>query len=453
MKVLHTADLHFSISPDKLPEVIRTTNFLLDQAVVEQPDAIIISGDSFDEYDGRIRLDSECVRAAISFVQRAADIAPVLVITGTPSHDRETPYIFRHLQGKFPIHVSSDIETVVLTRLSDSVLLFDRYSGESVSGDLAVFTCIPSIDKRHLMANFGGSIQEGNRETRGLIHDLFAGLGLINDTVPDGIPCIAVLHGMCTGSQFSQGGQVAVGEDLEFGISDLAVLHADYCALGHVHMQQCFDLGNGVKACYSGSVGRMNFGEKEAKGFLVVEFDASGSAKEIKNVPTPARKFCFVEAKWDESVEGIEHVERALVAALPDAAGADVRFRFDVPEELRHLVDRAGIEESFLAVGALRVKIELQILPKTRARAAGISQLTSLPEKVRKWGDATDMVIPDSVLQLAGIIEGLSVEELLTHALSSSVPAKAVGSDVAPNQMPLNAATAILIAQEQTSLF
>ena len=450
-KVIHMADLHYSTNADQLEETDRCSHFVLDYAKENPPDVIIFAGDTADEYVGKIRIDSETARRMIALVQRAASIAPLLIITGTPSHDRETPYLFRHLQGKFPIHVSSDIETVALTQCSPGVFRFDKYQGVTIKEDVAVFTCIPSIDKRHLMANFGGSIREGNFETRELIHDLFAGLGLINDTVPDGTPCIAVTHGMATGSRFSTG-QTAVGEDLEFGLNDLVGLHADYVAMGHVHMQQCFDLGNGVKACYSGSVGRMNFGEKEAKGFLVVEFDASGSVREIKNIPTPARKFCFVEAKWTADVEGVEHVETALVAAIPDAAGADVRFRFDLPEELRHLVDRAGIERAFLDAGALRVKCEIQILPRLRQRAAGISQLASLPAKVLKWAQATDTVVPDSVLELAGVIEGLSLEDLLARALSVFGPESPAATAVRP---PINSMETVgaLIVSEQTSLF
>jgi len=42
-KVLHTADLHFSINTDKLVEVVSTTDFLLERAVIERPDVIILS--------------------------------------------------------------------------------------------------------------------------------------------------------------------------------------------------------------------------------------------------------------------------------------------------------------------------------------------------------------------------------------------------------------------------
>ena len=68
MKILHTADFHFSNNVDKLQEVVRVTDHLLSVAYQERPDCIVLAGDTLDEFDGRIRLDSDCARAAISFV-------------------------------------------------------------------------------------------------------------------------------------------------------------------------------------------------------------------------------------------------------------------------------------------------------------------------------------------------------------------------------------------------
>ena len=230
LKVLHTADLHFSISTDKLPEVIRTTDALLVQARAEQPDVIILGGDTVDEYDGRIRLDSDCARAAISFVQQAADIAPVVIIRGTKSHDRESPYFFRHLRGKNPIHVATSIEQVALVR-HDLDLHAYRYEWRPladqrlVEGErtVAAFSLVPSLDKSQLLACVDASIAGGNIVFRELVHDLFAGFGLVNDACQ--CPTFLVTHGMATGAVFSSG-QQAVGEDLEFSIGDLQAARA-----------------------------------------------------------------------------------------------------------------------------------------------------------------------------------------------------------------------------------
>jgi len=411
-KVLHSADLHFSISVDKLPEVVRTTDSLLVQARAEQPDVIILAGDTLDEYDGRIRLDSECARAAISFVQQAADIAPVVIIRGTKSHDRESPYFFAHLRGKNPIHVATSIEQVALVRhelgahgyfyewrpLADQHLV----EGERT---VAAFSLVPSLDKSQLLACVDATIAGGNIVFRELVHDLFAGFGLVNDACQ--CPTFLVTHGMLTGAVFSSG-QTAVGEDLEFGLSDLHAARASYVALGHVHKFQEF-VGN---VFYPGSPGRLNFGEQEEKGFIMAEFEGRVFSG-YRFLSTPARRFCFGAVEWDGSVETVLAEARRLAA---DCSGADVRFRYSIPEEERMSVDRSALESLFLGAGANRAKIEMNVIPKQRTRAEGISKLETLPDKVLSWGTVVGEEIPADVLLLAGRIEGLSSEELLAEA-------------------------------------
>jgi hypothetical protein len=52
-------------------------------------------------------------------------------------------------------------------------------------------------------------------------------------------------------------------------------------------------------------------------------------------------------------------------------------------------------------------------MPAYRQRAAGISRLETLPEKVVKWAETTAMELPQRVLDIAAVIEGMSVEELI----------------------------------------
>jgi len=386
MKILHTADFHFSNNVDKLQEVVRVTDHLLSVAYQERPDCIVLAGDTLDEFDGRIRLDSDCARAAISFIERAADIAPVVIIRGTRSHDRESPYLFGHLRGRFPVHVSSDVEIVALLDTGDFAPI-DLVSGGNCK---AIFTLVPSLDKAALLGRLPtDSIRGGNIQFRELVHDLFAGFGLLNEQF--NVPTVLVSHGMVTGAQFSSG-QMAIGEDLEFGVNDLQASRCDAIMLGHVHKHQSW--GNVV---YSGSPGRLNFGEQEDKGFIVWEFD--GKRPSYRFVSTPARRFVFGETAWEGSGD---QFSADLDAAVADCSGD------------RQCVDRAAIEQRFLDAGANRVKIEAQVLPRQRQRAAGISNIDSLPAKVRKWGDTVGEDIPADVLAVAGAIEGLEVEELLT---------------------------------------
>ncbi|MCK5607584.1 metallophosphoesterase [Candidatus Pacearchaeota archaeon] len=423
-KILHTADLHFSNKVDKLEETIRCSNHMLNVTKEEKPDVIILSGDTVDEYDGKIKLDSPTARAAISFVQRCADIAPVVIIKGTNSHDRQAPYIFQHLRAEYPVYVGTELEQVALVRGGDGLYkffpqthivqsLFDAPGGGTKTEEYAMsadvvasFTLLPSVDKSYLYAKVDGGIQEGNAQIRELLHDVLAGFGQINDTIS--APCILVGHGMITGAEFSSG-QTAIGEDLEFGVGDLHAAKCDYYAMGHVHKYQQFP----GHIYYSGSPGRLNFGEQEEKGFLMPEFDGR-EVKEVKFHPTPARRFVFGEADWRKG--GKEALDASLAKCVADCKGADVRFRYSINEEEMTAVRKDDIERQFMEAGAKRVKIECQILPKERVRAEGISKLEGLPEKVKKYGETVGEEIPQVVLDIAAVIEGNDVEELIAMA-------------------------------------
>lgn len=431
MKVLHTADLHFSVKPDKLEEVVRVSDVLLQGAAVNPPDLIILAGDFIDQYDGKIPADSACFRAAKSFMRRAADIAPVVMVRGTKSHDKDISGLFDDISTRCPIHVASDVEQIKL--VMDEMTGCIRFlplaeAGNGMESPVAVFTLTPSLDKSFLAANGAGGIASGNMEYRQLLYDLFAGLGLVNDSLPYDVPRIFVGHGLLTGAVYSTG-QSALGEDMEFSVNDLLAANCDAYMLGHIHKYQAHA---GGKIVYSGSPARLNYGEVETKGYVEWKFDGR-SVVGSRFVELPARRFHFVEGHVEEGMVVADYVRDLVEQAKAEANGADVRLRFDVPEEFRSTVDRAEIERLLLEAGALKVKIEMQVIPKQRQRAAGISNIKTLPEKVVAWGTTVDVPVPADVLALAGKIEGLSVEELLVMVTAEPKPAVA---EVVPLPIP-----------------
>lgn len=264
MRLLHTADLHFQSNPDILDEVQRVAGYIVALAEVERPDAVVLAGDTMDEWAGKIRLDSDAARAAIAFVTALANVAPVVIVRGTKSHDREAPYIFACLHTRHPVVVA--FEPLMLFLVEDVATGKKSFSAGPVSAGqrpVAAFTLVPQLDKCWLDA---ASIRDGNREFRELFHDLMAGYGMVNDSLD--VPRVLVGHGMVTGATFSSG-QQAVGDDLEMPLDALLAAGCDVVCLGHVHKHQIFH-GNIV---YSGSPARLNFGEPEEKGVCLIEID------------------------------------------------------------------------------------------------------------------------------------------------------------------------------------
>jgi len=408
MRILHTGDTHFSVKNDKLAEVITVTDFILTQAAVLKPDLSVIAGDLVDEHDGAIRIDSPTARAAIRFVTELAKFSPVIIVSGTPSHDRQTPYLFERLRSPFPIHVGMEFQQILVYKdvqgyqfvphTADTQFLADRHP-------LAALTLLPSPCKGNIVANIECTSQsEAVRITKEALQDMLSYFGEMNNRIPfEDTPRVAVGHGMVIGSEFSSG-QVATGEDLEFSRSDLQLLNADAVMFGHIHKQQW---------PYCGSPGRLSFAESESKGFLLHTLDGR-QLVETRFIETPARRFVLTEASWDDA--GLDGIMAKAAECESQCQGADVRFRFTVPEECRHQVNRDELKARFEAAGARLVKIEMTIIPAVRIRAAGISRLETLPEKVEKWGTTTGTDIPTRVLDIARTIEGRDVEELIEDA-------------------------------------
>lgn len=411
LKVLHTADLHNSMKAEKQDEVETCCNFIIEQARTEQPDLIVIPGDTLDEYDGPIRLDSRPARYAIHFVKAMAEIAPVVIVRGTKSHDKETPYILQELATRHPVHVAMQIEVVALTAIDFRLIaeVEDWNDGVPIK---AVITCVPSPDKAHVIGVMGGeSVQATTLVAREALHDALTYLGEVNAQVPAGIPRILAGHGMITGAQFADcSNQGAVGEDFEFSPQDLKMANCDLVAFGHVHKYQSF-AGN---IFYSGSPGRLSFGETEEKGFLVHRLEGNALA-ETRFIPTPARHFEFLEYGWEDGADGWE-LAFAEFFEQKKIEGADIRVRVQIPEEERHQFDRQKVIEDLEGRGARQVKVELSVIPQTRQRAAGISRLETLPEKLQKWGETVDEETPERTLEIASTIEGREVDELLADA-------------------------------------
>ena len=430
MKVLHTADTHFSNKVDKLAEVVGTTNFLLKQAYSKKPDVAIIAGDLVDEHDGPIRIDSEAARAAINFISEMANVCPVIIVRGTRSHDRETPYLFGPLAGKYPIHVASKIEMVSMLP-NDTFVQFNEDIPCMADELRAVFTLIPSPDKSNLIAAFGGeSVQSTTMKAKEALNDIMAFIGDANNHVAANVPRILVGHGMITGAQFSSG-TVATGEDFEYCLSDISLSNTDLKAFGHIHKQQSF-AGN---VFYSGSPGRLNMGETEVKGFLIHSFEGR---KLVSSdfIETPARRYALHECVWSDE-DGVDGILAAAAICEDDCLGAEVRFRYSIPEERRHLINRDELTARFFAAGAKVVKIEPTIIPMVCQRAPGISLVETLPDKFKKYGQSSKIVIPVRVMSIVATMEGRDVEELIEDAkrfIASGVADLVVETEVAQEE-------------------
>lgn len=400
MKIVHSADLHFSADPVRLSEVVTVTDAILDHVSACKADCLVLAGDTVDEYVKRITVNSDVWRAVRKFLREAADLCPVLVVRGTPSHDQRTPEAFRDISDK--IFVACDPCQVALVAGNWHNCVTSIRSYHQFHHSVALFSCLPSPD-RALLA--GGSLSDTSANVRLSVEEQCREFAA---AVVPGVPHILVAHGMLDGASM---GSYIPAEDQEFSLEAFRLAKPTYVALGHIHASQefqCLDESGEIAfpAVYPGSPGRLNFGETDAKGFHVVEF--SGGSCRYHQVPVPARNLATVD--FDCSGDFLAMNDYLSSVAL---SGEEIKFRVTVPEDQREYVDRDAISKTLLSAGAKCVRVEVNVIPVVRSRSAGISSVPGLPEKLDRWGVCSETVVTDDMRSVSGRIGGVSAEEII----------------------------------------
>lgn len=409
IRIAHFSDLHYSAK--HLREADRCFSHAVDRAIALQVDAAVVSGDSTDH---ALDLHAPAVQRLAGNIRRLAEYCPVLLLQGTFSHEPPgTLAMFRLLGGRYPVYVADRIAQVGLT-LDGRWVASDGWCFTSLpSGLRALFSCVPTANKATVAATVGaGAAAEAVGEHLAV---LLRGFAASNQAARRcGLPTIGVSHGTVFGC-LSEHGVPMAGFDHEFTTGTLFAAEAQAFMLGHIHRHQAWQRqaaasqGRAGQQCiaYPGSIGRFHYGEEGDKGFLLWQLGADGVACTLE--PTPARRSLDIvfEGKPDLNVLR-EAVQREGVA------GAFVRVRWTVADEDRHAVNRGAIQQ--LLEGAAEIKLEGRIVPVVRTRAAGISRLTSLADKVRVWA-ATVEAKPQPMLDCLQALASRTPEAIAAHVL------------------------------------
>ena len=370
MRIAHLSDLHFG-DPKTLAEVERCTAFAIDAAVESGAELAVISGDSTDH---AIDVHSPSFVALARLVRRLADHCPVLMLQGTYSHEPPgTLDVFRLLGGRYPVHVADRIHQVAWCGMQGWVAN-DAWRFDGLpAGAQVLLSCVPTVNKATVAAAVGATAAA---EAVGQqLAALLAGFGEIHrQACAAGVPTVGVSHGTVSGCVTEHGVPMA-GLDHEFTTGSLFAAQASAFMLGHIHKHQAWEEDGRVIA-YPGSIGRLHYGEEDAKGCLL--WDVSPHGASFRFIETPARRMLHLTFSGRPDMEAIR-------AAAADAAGAFVRVRWQIAEEERASVDRDEIER--LLAGAAELRLEGRVVPLLRARSAGISAVPTLADKLRRWAE------------------------------------------------------------------
>jgi exonuclease SbcD len=275
MRLIHTSDWHLGRSlhgESLLGYQAQFLDWLLDQAVRHQVDAVLVAGDVYDRAVPPTDAVKLLDRALLAFAHAGI---PVVLTSG--NHDSAIRLGFgAGLSEVAGVHLRTG-----LADLARPVLLGDAH------GDVAVYG-IPYLLPDAVMAELDCA-----RSHEAVLTAATARIRA--DATARGIGRIVVLaHAFVTGGQPAESERdIRVG-----GIADVpaAVFGGfSYVALGHLHGQQEIAAGDGGPVVrYSGSPLAFSFGEKNhAKSVTLAEIHAAGQvtvAKLATPVPRPLRE-------------------------------------------------------------------------------------------------------------------------------------------------------------------
>jgi exonuclease SbcD len=404
IRIAHFSDLHYGTK--NRMEADRCFGAAIDRAIALGIEAAVLSGDATDH---ALDLHAPAAERLFAQVRRLADHCPVLMLQGTFSHEPPgTLAIFKLLGGRYPVHVAERIEQVALTAQGQWLVSTGWCFDQLPAGARALFSCVPTVNKAAVAAAVGAA--DAAQAVGEHLAILLRGFVPTNRAARlQGLPSIGVSHGTVFGC-LSEHDVPMAGFDHEFTTGALFAAETQAFMLGHIHRHQFWEQeGRAGRQCiaYPGSIGRFHYGEEGEKGFLVWEVDADQARFALE--ATPARRTVDVVFDGKPDLDAL----RAAVAQQ-DIAGAFVRVRWTVADEDRHEVDRSAIER--LLESAAETKLEGRIVPVVRTRAAGISQLAHLADKVRVWAQVTEARV-EPLLACLQTLSGQEPEAIVEHVL------------------------------------
>lgn len=363
MKIALIGDSHFD-SSSRFAECIRVHEWITADIARRGVGLVMHSGDVFER-----RSNPEERRAFADWVRAVTEHAPLIIVRG--NHDALGDLaLFRRLRTKHPVIVEEACGVHAVAGVAVACLAWPRKAQILAAADSM-------------------SVEEGAADAGDALRNVLRALGLALEQY-DG-PRVLLAHAMVRGSKTSAG-QPLVGCDMEISVGDLALVNADFIALGHVHMPQEWegpDALGGAPIVYPGSPRRTAFGEVEEKGYVIAELN--GRDVRWERVATPCAPMLLVEGKYSEALG--EVCVGVNAPTRETAAGAEIRFRYEVPADAREAARRnaEGWRERWLGYGAAHVKVEPVVIASTRARAPEVAEArTTWAQLEAYWASRSD---------------------------------------------------------------
>ncbi len=333
IRFIHTADIHFGMENygrtdpktgihSRLLDFEKALNFCIDYALETQVDFFLFSGDAYKTINPSPTQQRLLMRC---FLRLYAAGIPIIIIVG--NHDNPLSFgkaTTLDIFGELPIqgfHVFSKPGSIVLQTKNGPVQIVG----------------IPWPSRTNIAISNTHAYKSSSSLTDYISQSVSAIIKQLAQELDPSVPSVLAGHLTVSSGIFSGSEKRAIyGNDPVLLPSQLAIEPFDYVALGHLHRYQNLNPKGYPALVYSGSIERVDFGErKEDKGFCVVNLVKNNTTHEF--IKGPMRPFIQIDVK----LKAEQNQTEQIIAALQQHSIKDsiIKILYYVPTGIKDYVD------------------------------------------------------------------------------------------------------------------
>ena len=352
---IHTADIHFGMENygkldpktgihSRLLDFEKALNFCIDFAIEKDVDFLLFAGDAYKTANPsptQQKLLMQC------FLRLYKAKIPIVIIVG--NHDN--PVSFGKANA-LDIFGNLPVDGFYVIAKPTSFLLNTKNGPVQIVGIPWPSRNNISINNKYILKSAAEITEYISAATGNLITQFAQEL----DT---NIPAVLTGHLTVSTGIFSGSEKRAIyGNDPVFLPSQLGIVPFDYVALGHLHRYQNLNSGNNPPIIYSGSIERVDFGErKEDKGFCFVQIHEKGKATH-EFIKTPVRPFIQIDAHLKPEVDQTEQLVELI--KKHNIADAIVKIVYYLPlgekDSVNLRIIQQACESAMYLVGVIPIR-------------------------------------------------------------------------------------------------
>jgi len=374
---MHFADVHFGVEnygrfdPEtglnsRLVDFRNALNAAIDLALSMGIDLAVFAGDAYKARDPSQTQQREFAQCLRKLTQEGV---PVVLLAG--NHD------IPNMRGRAnSIEIFAALAGNLVTVLDKPCLHIVR----SRSGQDVQIAAMPYLIKSVVLSR-EESRNKGIEETNQLIVDQYTEeISSLADRCDPDLVTILMGHFSAENATMSAYSPVNSLTEPVVPLSSLTRRPFDYVALGHIHRYQTLNKGEQPPVVYSGSIERIDFGERqEEKGFVYAEV-SKGSAQ-FEHVEVSTRPFVQIDCDLTASGENPTEVLLREIARH-NLKNAVVKLQFRILSEqtpyLRENEVRSALDSSYLVVAIQRDVVRTLERQRSKALTESLDPLLAL---------------------------------------------------------------------------